>query len=168
LALNEALCRSIFDECVRCYPEEACGVVIGTPDRPGSWRYVPFENLQNELHARDPAAYPRDARTAFTMHPLKLQRLIEGAQATDEDLVAIVHSHPDHLSYFSEMDRRAAAPFGSPTYPQATQLVVSVFDGAVRDIKGFVFDGEVWPERPLEGVPALPGPPADAPPVESG
>jgi proteasome lid subunit RPN8/RPN11 len=162
--LNPALWQALFDEARACYPNEACGIVLGPPDAPDRWRFVPFENQQDRLHARDPERYPRDARTAYAMSPLKLHKAVEAAEAAGEALVAIAHSHPDHPSYFSRTDAAAASPFGTPTWPAAVQLVVSVFDGEVRDIKGFSWDGGGWPERPVEGPPALPGPPPGARP----
>ena len=108
--------------------------------------------------------YPRDGRTAYALDPLKLERQIDAAQAEGDGLVAIVHSHPDHPSYFSATDRAAAAPFGTPSWPDAAQIVVSVFAGEVRDLKAFGWDPEAedWRERPVLGLPPLPGPPPGA------
>ena len=46
------------------YPEECCGYITGTED-PATWTVHRCRNIQNELHARDPVQYPRDARTAY-------------------------------------------------------------------------------------------------------
>lgn len=162
LVLTDSLCEALFAEARAAFPREACGVIVGPPGEPAALRFVRFDNLQDQLHAQDPEAHPRDARTAYAMHPLKLQRLVDAAEARGHALVAIAHSHPDHPAYFSRTDQAAAAPWGTPTYPQTTQLVVSVFGGEVRDLKGFAWDGQGWAERPLAGVPALPGPPPGA------
>lgn len=162
LPLSESVLEALFSEARGCFPREACGVVVGPREDPAAQRFVAFENQQDKLHALDPEAHPRDARTAYAMNPLKLQRLVDSEEAAGGALVAIAHSHPQHPSYFSDTDKRAAAPFGLPSFPDATQLVVSVFDGEVRDLKGFSWDGEAWLERPLAGLPALPGPPEGA------
>ena len=151
-----------FAEARAAYPREACGVVLGAPDAPETWRFVRMDNLADRLHALDPVAFPRDARTAYAMDPLKLERMVDQAVARGEALIAILHSHPDHPSYFSATDRAAAAPFGLPTYPDAWQGVISVFEGEVCDLKAFVWDGADWAERPLDGLPPLPGPPPGA------
>lgn len=145
-----------------CFPEEGCGVVLGSVSDPDAARFVPLPNLQGRLHTMDPVAYPRDARTAYAMDPLRLQRLLDAAEAQGEALLAIVHSHPGHPAYLSATDIAAAAPFGQPTFPDAAQLVVSVFDGRVVEAKAFFFDGEAWAEHPVSGLPALPGPPPGA------
>jgi proteasome lid subunit RPN8/RPN11 len=140
-------------------------VLTGELDRPDTLRFLAFENQQDALHASDPVAHPRDARTAYSMNPLKLQRLVDAEEAAGRALIAIVHSHPQHPAYFSRTDAAAAAPWGLPTWPQATQLVVSVYDGQVRDLKGFVWVEEDWQEQVLEGVPPLLGPPPGARPM---
>lgn len=162
IELNEAVCEAMFAEARRTFPRECCGVLVGAPAQPATLRFVAFENQQDLLHARDPERHPRDARTAYAMHPLQLQRLVDAEEAAGRALIAILHSHPQHPAYFSETDAAAAAPWGLPTYPGAVQLVVSVFDGEVRDLKGFGWRDEGWVEVGLTGVPALPGPPEGA------
>jgi len=162
LALTTAVVDALFAEAEACWPRECCGVVIGVADRPASLRFVRFENLMDKLHAADPVQYPRDARTAYVLDALALQRLVERAQDAGEALVAICHSHPECPSYFSETDRRAASPWGSPSWPDAVQIVVAVFGGRVAECKGFRWDGAGWPEVPLAGLPDLPGAPPGA------
>lgn len=156
--------EAMLDEARACWPREACGVIVGGPSREG-WRFVRFDNLQDRLHAADPVAWPRDARTAYSLDPLKLQRLVDQAESQGEALLAIVHSHPEHRAYFSRTDAAAAAPFGQPTFPGAAQVVVSVVGGEVREVKAFRWDGSGWPEAELEGLPPLPGPVAGLRPL---
>jgi len=162
LILSQELCDAMFDEARASFPKEACGVIVGERERADTWRFLRFDNLQDKMHALDPATYSRDARVAYYMHPLKLNRLVEQVREAGQDLLAIVHSHPGYPSYFSVTDQKAAAPMGTPTFPEAAQLVVSVYAGEVKDLKAFVWDGAGWPERELGGVPELPGPPEGA------
>jgi len=164
LPLSPALYAAIAEEAAAAWPAEACGIVLGPADAPERWVFLRFDNLQDRNHALDPERYPRDARTAYAMDPLRLQRAVDAAEARGEALIAIVHSHPQHPSYFSATDRAAAAPFGLPSFPGAAQIVVSVYDREIRDLRAFSWDeqAEGWPERPVEGLPALPGPPQGA------
>jgi proteasome lid subunit RPN8/RPN11 len=162
LNLTPSAVSDLFDEARRTFPKECCGVIVTDGD---GQRFVAFDNLADKLHAADPVAHPRDGRTAYAMHPLKLQRLVDAVQAAGGTLDAICHSHPQHPSYFSDTDRRAAAPFGLPTYPTAVQVVVSVFNGEVRDLKGFTWRDDDWHETAVHGVPELPGPPPGAAPL---
>ena len=114
------------------YPDEACGLFVGR-----SWdeaRLVELENLQDRYHARDPERFPRTARTAYTMHPLRLN------EAVDEGggLVCIWHSHCDVGAYFSDEDVRVALGGGDePLWSGTDYLVVSCRAEGVDDLKMF-------------------------------
>ena len=57
-------------------------------------------------------------------------------------LLAIYHSHPQHEAYFSAEDRKQATVWDEPSYPDAAQIVVSVFDGMVKGAKAFRWNEE--------------------------
>ena len=116
------------------YPEETCGFVFGDDD---ALEVVPMRNVQNDLHAQNPAVYERDARTAYFFDPVETQRVLEEKEAAGVPFRAIYHSHPDHDAYFSETDSAAAAPFGEPCYPGVVHLVFSVRKAVVADAKAF-------------------------------
>jgi proteasome lid subunit RPN8/RPN11 len=135
---------------IEAYPDECCGVIVRLAD--GSERVLRIRNIQDEMHAKDPVAYPRTARIAYTGHPQDLRVALELADGPDCALVAFYHSHPDHDSYFSEEDTRQATPFGEPSYPDALQIVVSVYDREVRATKAFGWSpsDEAYVEMPFE------------------
>jgi len=110
LSLPEDLVGRIYDHCEGAYPEEACGVLVGPPEEPLATRVEPCRNIQNELHAQDPAAHPRDARTAYRIDPRDLFELVRGVRAEGLEMKAIFHSHADVGAYFSDEDQRQAAP----------------------------------------------------------
>ncbi len=125
---------------VEAYPREACGVVL---TRAGRRRLLRCHNIQDQLHAQDPARYPRDARTAYFIDPQDLLRI---AQLEGEGfaIAVIYHSHADAQergggtgAYFSPTDRQQALLGGEPMYPQATYAVVSVVAGRVEGLAGF-------------------------------
>ena len=125
----EAIKRQALAEC----PHEACGVIL----RRGNERsLVPCRNVQNELHARDPARHPRDARTAYYIDPADLLRIgrLEGAGFS---VAVIYHSHVDAGAYFSDTDRGQALIGGEPTYPDVTYVVASVVSGRVEAVAAF-------------------------------
>jgi len=126
---------------VEAFPDECCGVIVAGAD--GAQRAIRIRNIQDEMHAKDPLAYPRTARIAYAGHPADLREALDAAEAPGCALVAFYHSHPDHDAYFSEEDTAQATPFGEPSYPEALQIVVSVYDRVVRTIKAFAWsDGE--------------------------
>jgi proteasome lid subunit RPN8/RPN11 len=121
------------------FPEECCGVVLSNGVKDQARR---LENIQNKLHALDPATYPRTAAIAYAVDPRELESVIDDADKAGAKLKAFYHSHPDHEAYFSAEDKAFAMPFGEPTFPNAAQIVVSVYDRAVKTIKAFAWSGE--------------------------
>ena len=118
------------------YPAESCGVILARGD---DRRLLPCRNVQDELHARDPERYPRDARTAYYIDPTDLLRI--GRLEGDGFTVAVIyHSHIDAGAYFSETDRRNALFGGEPSYPDATYVVTSVMGGRVGAMAAFRWD----------------------------
>lgn len=121
------------------YPHECCGVILVKAGGGGERIFQPCRNIQNEKHAEDPLHYPRDARTAYYADPRDIMNFMrlesEGFQVS-----TFYHSHIDGGAYFSETDKRQAAPRGEPLYPGATYLVVSVVHGQVVEARAFSWD----------------------------
>jgi proteasome lid subunit RPN8/RPN11 len=106
-----------------CYPAEGCGVVLAGP---GGARFVPLANAYGAWAMRDPAAFPRDARSAFVFEPSSWLGLLRAADGAGEQVTCIVHSHPDGQAAFSAEDMAQAAPGGLPLLPGVAYLVVAV------------------------------------------
>jgi len=66
VSIKAASLDAIVAQAEREFPYECCGFIIGD-DRAEEVR--PVANIQNQKHAEDPKAFPRDARTAFLMEP---------------------------------------------------------------------------------------------------
>lgn len=123
------------------YPDECCGVLF--EDATGTQTVVRLRNVQDEMHAADPRRYPRTARTAYTPHAGEFKRAVDLWELPGNKLVAFYHSHPDHDAYFSDEDVAQATPFGEPSYPDALQLVVSVYGRQVREVRAYVWSSEL-------------------------
>ena len=134
--LEQAAWEKISRHSQEAFPEECCGLVFsdGRTDR-----VQRVENIQNKLHALDPLTYPRTAVIAYAMDPQELEAILQHEQSTGAKLKAFYHSHPQHEAYFWAEDKAFATPFGEPTFPEAAQIVVSVFDGAIKDAKAFAW-----------------------------
>jgi len=135
-----SLSREIVDELVAhalsTFPEECCGFVV---ERDGGLTVVRVTNIQNQQHAAHPEQFPRTAATAYTMGPEAAPVLVDHDRGRLR-IHAIYHSHPQHAAYFSAEDRKQATVWDEPSYPDAAQIVVSVIDGKVRDVKAFRWD----------------------------
>lgn len=136
MILTPAEAERIQAQAVSEYPAESCGVVV---TRGEERRLLPCRNVQNELHARDPERYPRDARTAYYIDPADLLRIgrLEGEGFS---VAVIYHSHVDAGAYFSDTDRRNAMLGDEPCYPAATYVVTSVMNGRVEGMAAFRWD----------------------------
>ncbi len=121
------------------FPDECCGVVFadGVTER-----VQRLENIQNKLHALDPETYPRTAVIAYAMDPKELELVIDNAARDGAKLKAFYHSHPDHEAYFSDEDKAFASPFGEPTFPNAAQIVVSIYHREVKRLAAFVWSAD--------------------------
>jgi proteasome lid subunit RPN8/RPN11 len=121
------------------FPEECCGVIFSAR---GADCVLRLKNIQNKLHALDPQTYPRTAAIAYAVDPLELESVIRQSEEKGQTLKAFYHSHPDHDAYFSDEDKAFASPFGEPTYPDAAQIVVAVYNRAVKVIRAFAWSDE--------------------------
>ena len=101
-------------------------------------------NVQNRLHAADPAQHPRDARTAYHMDARELFEVNRVADQPGWWIVCFYHSHPQHDAYFSPTDRAQALwgdpPDAEPAYPGVAWLVLSVYDRRLRDVQAYAWD----------------------------
>lgn len=128
----EAIRRQATEE----YPHESCGVIVA---RGAERRLMRCRNAQNDLHAKDPARHPRDARTAYYIDPADLLRI--GRLEGEGFAVAVIyHSHVEAGAYFSDMDKRQALIGGEAAYPDATYVVTSVVRGRVESVAAFRWD----------------------------
>lgn len=139
MLLTRETCNEISRHSQETFPEECCGVVLSNGVKDHVRR---VENIQNKLHALDPLTYPRTAAIAYAMDPRELQSVLDEADKAGAKLKAFYHSHPEHEAYFSAEDKAFATPFGEPTFPGAAQIVISVFDRAIKDIKAFTWSDD--------------------------
>jgi [CysO sulfur-carrier protein]-S-L-cysteine hydrolase len=123
----------------REFPNECCGFIIGDD---ASEDVRPITNIQNQMHAKDPAGFPRDARTAFLMEPKEHLAVMNEIDRRRLALKIVYHSHPDHDAYFSATDRAQACSFDPefPDYPDTAYIVMSIRAGKFAHAAAFVWD----------------------------
>jgi adenylyltransferase/sulfurtransferase len=130
--LGRSLLDQIYAHAREGYPEEVCGLIIGSDEARRC------ENRQNALHAEDPEHFPRDARSAYNLGPKDLL-FLDKSLRSPKPVTAIYHSHVEVGAYFSDEDARAAAPDGELLYP-VEYLVVDVRKDGVHGAKLFRFE----------------------------
>ena len=139
LTLTEKAWEEISRHAIETFPEECCGVILYNGRNEEIRR---CKNIQNDLHALDPESYPRNATIAYTMDLTELESIIQEAATSGAKIKAFYHSHPNHEAYFSQEDRAFAAPFGEPTFPESSQIVISIYDRTVRRIAAYAWTEE--------------------------
>ncbi|NUO52001.1 MAG: hypothetical protein HOV80_24385 [Polyangiaceae bacterium] len=94
--------------------EEACGYLAG-PAEDGLLcdETVSLPNVANKLHALDPEAFFRTARTFFAFNEKKFDDAVKRGQAEGRPVKVLYHSHLDTGAYFSATDA-AVLSFGQP------------------------------------------------------
>jgi [CysO sulfur-carrier protein]-S-L-cysteine hydrolase len=135
-AVPASVLAALLRHLAAALPDEGCAVLVGRED---NVRLVPMENAQAAHHARDPQAFPRSARTAFSLDPRAWLGVLREADQAGERVLAIAHSHPEGPPRFSDEDRRWAAPDGEPLLPGVAHLVVAFRGGRPRSARWSVW-----------------------------
>lgn len=138
------ICQEILDRvaehAIKHYPKEACGFLIGEKGQDSATEFIPVKNVYDEMRAKYPETYPRTAKTAYLIDPRLQREVFDNAAKGGQQVKAIVHSHTDHDAYFSQEDRLVAAPWGEPNYPGVSYLVVSIWDGKLKEMNEFYWN----------------------------
>lgn len=135
--LSDAALRAICEHALHQVPRECCGIVFGPKDQASADRATACDNIQDRLHAEDPARFTRDARTAYNFDArdiFALQKSLRG----DTPAKIVYHSHVDVGAYFSDTDQAAAQFDGEPAYP-VEYVVVDVTAAGARAAKQFAW-----------------------------
>src|SRR5947208_16121392 len=83
------------------YPEEVCGLLLGTLTGPGQRRVCEVRPAANINRDR--------ARDRYEVDPIDYLRIERSGAQRGLEVVGIYHTHPDHPSRPSETDRARAA-----------------------------------------------------------
>lgn len=133
----EALAE-MYAQARREYPNECCGIVFGPKGAPVADRAVACVNTQNDLHAMDPVANPRDASKAYNLGAGDLFKLSKSLRG-EAPAKVIYHSHVNVGAYFSATDQAAAVMDGEPSYP-VEYVVIDVRSDRVGGAAQFAWD----------------------------
>jgi proteasome lid subunit RPN8/RPN11 len=138
LSLDSQHLASIQAHANRTYPEECCGLLLGTSDPTGKtvmevratkniWR----EEAQSDLTKKRRYLIPPEAMLVAMKH----------GRTLGLDIIGIYHSHPDCPAEPSEYDRAAA-------WQQYSYLIVSVPQGKAGDVRSWSLkDQQVFHEE---------------------
>ncbi len=139
--MNFDLPQNILDLCfaegIRCYPEEACGLITGLKAESSTQNLelLPMKNVMTLYHERDPERFPRTNLDGYLIEPLEFVKAEKQLASQKRCIKLIFHSHPDVGAYFSEQDKNDALWNEEPRYPNVDYLVCGITqakpDGAI-------------------------------------
>ncbi|MDQ3711461.1 MAG: M67 family metallopeptidase [Acidobacteriota bacterium] len=128
ILLNEREISEIETHGERTYPNECCGLLVGSFDEDGRKTVVEIFSIEN---AREESA--RHNRSLIT--PQDLMRGERYARERKLDVVGNYHSHPDHPAVPSQFDLDHALPVW-------TYLIVSVSKGKAVDARAWEMEND--------------------------
>src|ERR1700722_15053878 len=124
LKIAEDVLRQIYDHMEASYPNECCGVMIGTTD--GETRVAhTFRKCKNLKTER--------AHDRYEMDPLDILKTQREFENSPWDIVGIYHSHPDHPSRPSQTDTDRA-------WQDYSYVIVSVQKGTVASANSWLLN----------------------------
>jgi proteasome lid subunit RPN8/RPN11 len=137
ISLNHTALHKIKVHAMQTYPEECCGVILGRSADDGRrivCDVIEIRNSRDDNRARRFLVTPEDYRFAE-----------EEARRQQVDLLGWYHSHPDHPSQPSDIDREHALPWFS-------YIIISVEGGVPGSVQSWELldDRSAYREQPLE------------------
>lgn len=136
--LSAGALEEIYAHARREYPSECCGIVRGPRGQAIADQVTACENIQDRLHAENPARFIRTSRTAYNLDARDILALRESLGG-DSPALIVYHSHVDAGSYFSEADQAVARFNGEPAYP-VEYVVVDIRADGPRGATQFAWD----------------------------
>ena len=118
---------SIHREAERSYPNECCGIILGTGSADAARRatvVIPCTNIRSEALA-----------TAYQISPEEVVAALHQARTRGEAILGFYHSHPDHPAVYSATDLEEAFWFG------CSYVITAVDHGRATQTQSFLLVG---------------------------
>ncbi|WP_107666316.1 M67 family metallopeptidase [Cyanothece sp. BG0011] len=120
------------------YPEECCGLLLGTLEQnhkrvievretENSWTSEISDNLP---HIPSSKQQPLSKKNRFMIDPYTLLQVQKEVRDRNLKMIGIYHSHPDHFPIPSAFDREIA-------WPNYSYLIASLQNGKFTDLKSW-------------------------------
>ena len=123
IKIPASVLRQIYDHTEASYPNECCGLMVGTTDSDQNHTVHAFRTCRNLNQERPETRYLLDPRDHL--------RVVREFDGTPWDIIGIYHSHPDHPSRPSPTDTEGA-------YEGYSYVIISVQKGTVASAQSWV------------------------------
>ena len=137
IAIDLAQIEIIYNHAEQTYPEECCGILLGTIDGSNKTaiEVIPTVNVWLKPESEDSAEILRTKNSRYTIEPRDLFQAQKRGREQHLEIIGFFHSHPDNPAIPSTCDRDLAWEIYS--YP-----IVSVIQGRVKDFRSWVLDSQ--------------------------
>lgn len=135
LRLSRAHLEQIFKHAEESYPNECCGIIVGTP---GDVKEA------SEVYRGRNVVVER-ARDRYELDPRDIIEAQRRARQASLDIIGYYHSHPDHPARPSQYDTERA-------WPGYSYIVVSVASGRAEVANSWVYNESTRAFEPEELV----------------
>jgi proteasome lid subunit RPN8/RPN11 len=121
IILKEPAYRYIIRHATETYPEECCGIIIGTilNGRRVITEVRETKNTHSENHTR-----------RYLISPDEYRKAEEHARSEKKEIIGFYHSHPDHPAIPSDFDREYA-------WPWFLYIIIEIRNADIREIRGW-------------------------------
>ena len=128
-------------EALEAYPEECCGLLVGTREADGQTtvtKAVPSRNMRTD-----------NPHKRFEVDPRIHFEVLKSTRDTEEKIIGHYHSHPDHPPLPSETDLKMALD------PELVWIILGVAKSTVSAVNAFALrpDGSGFDPEPLRELP---------------
>jgi proteasome lid subunit RPN8/RPN11 len=138
LHLSEAQINAIREHGARDYPDECCGIILGSEVDGAKLvrELAPVRNLRRD-HAMAQESLPlarpgaESERNRFLIDREEVHRVESRARTRGLEIVGYYHSHPDHPARPSDYDREHA-------WPWLSYVIIRIEEGNPRDYASWV------------------------------
>ncbi|MEO1431669.1 MAG: M67 family metallopeptidase [Cyanobacteria bacterium J06633_8] len=137
IQLNKQQLQIILNHAKADYPEECCGVILGTTsnDTKTVVEIVPTDNAWNLETGNNfsDSDLNHSKKRRYTISPQDMFEIQKSSRERKLNIIGIFHSHPDYRAIPSEFDRKYA-------WQEYSYIIVSVQKGQPSDVFSWVLD----------------------------
>ncbi|GAB4217084.1 MAG: M67 family metallopeptidase [Synechococcales cyanobacterium] len=145
LTLTAAHLHSIRLHGEQAFPQECCGLLLGSLQRREGTDYKDIQELWPVTNTwgdpENPLADGESINRRFLIDPADFKRGHDYAYQKGLGVVGTYHSHPNHPAIPSEFDRQHAFPWGFSC------IIVSIQAGQAQEIISWVLDDQDQPQQ---------------------
>jgi proteasome lid subunit RPN8/RPN11 len=141
LQLPRAIQQQITDHAAAGYPQEVCGLLVGTEHAAAPTRRV--QQAHRGANLRQDRSGDR-----YELDPKAHLRIQKQARQQGLRIIGVYHSHPDAAAVPSATDRRRAADIWGPG-PSWSYLIIPVHAQGAGQPRSWILHNGVFEEEPL-------------------